>query len=82
MTSNTRLPVLMYHRVGDAHIEWKRKYISTQDFAACTGIRNATGRELALRVREQGLVHLRAPNRSERDAESNVNIVRLKKTMT
>lgn len=35
MTSNKRLPVLMYHRVGDAHNDWERKYcVSPERFAA------------------------------------------------
>ena len=35
MISNTRLPVLMYHRVGDAHNDWESKYcVSPERFAA------------------------------------------------
>lgn len=35
MSTTTRIPVLMYHRVGEAHNDWERKYcISPQGFAA------------------------------------------------
>lgn len=35
MSITTRVPVLMYHRVGEAHNDWERKYcITPQDFAA------------------------------------------------
>lgn len=35
MKTANRIPVLMYHRVGDAHNDWERKYcISPQGFAA------------------------------------------------
>lgn len=35
MTTAARLPVLMYHRVGDAHNDWERKYcVSPQRFEA------------------------------------------------
>lgn len=26
MSSTTRIPILMYHRVGEAHNDWARKY--------------------------------------------------------
>jgi peptidoglycan/xylan/chitin deacetylase (PgdA/CDA1 family) len=44
MTMALRLPVLMYHRVGDAHNDWERKYcVSPQRFEAQMKALNARG---------------------------------------
>ena len=44
MNQTTRVPVLMYHRVGEAHNGWERKYcVSPQRFAQQMGLLHAQG---------------------------------------